>query len=249
MDARRSYRDRLRLIRRQIDDNWHGHDAVFISATSRTLAPRSRRTWFAMAFGNDSGAKFGTPDVENSPSRRAKRKGRKSPVKQTLREIVSRRTALSVAAASGLALAGQNAARDDLATAKERRGKRGRRGYRGHRGKRGSEGENGQNGPTGPTGPAAGAGAQVVPQTCTINPDAPDQVGDSEGCQALCPAGFVAVGGGYQGPTVIEALGQVVASFPTQNGSGQPNGWQTTIEYLNIGQTFDVTTYAICLPD
>lgn len=177
-------------------------------------------------------------------------------MKQTLTDLVTRRTALSVAAASGLALAGQNADQDEISAASERRGKRGRRGYRGHRGKRGT-GETGQTGqtgatgatgPAGPTGPAAGANAQVFTQPCTINPDPSDQVGDNEVCQAPCPAGFVAVGGGYQGPTVIEALGQVVSSFPSQNGSGQPDGWITTIEYLDVGQSFSLTTYVVCLP-
>lgn len=140
----------------------------------------------------------------------------------------SRRTALSVAAASGLALTGQSAAaKGEVGADGKKRGKRGRRGH---------------------SGPLAGANAQVVSETCLLPAVGEEpEIGDVAQCVATCPDGFVAVGGGYEGPKFIDALGIVLASFPDQE-AGESVGWVTQVEFLDVGQEFNVTTYAICLP-
>lgn len=142
-----------------------------------------------------------------------------------------RRAALTVAAVSGLALASQTvAAKNDARSERKKRRRRGKRGKQG------------------PAGPAAGAGAVLEKKTCAFNPDDSGDVGTSEGCQAPCPAGHVAVGGGFEGPTFIDAIGHVISSYPTQSGQNPPDGWETMIEFLDFGQQFEVTTYVICLP-
>lgn len=150
--------------------------------------------------------------------------------------LTSRRLAVATAAVSGLALAGQAAAKDGVNAEGKKRYRRGKRGRQGLQG------------PQGPSGPVSGADAVLVTEVCTLGADNGGEVQSSEGCQALCASGFVAVGGGYQGPTFFSALGRVVASFPLQDGQNPPNGWETSVEYVAIGD-FDVTTYVICLPE
>jgi hypothetical protein len=153
----------------------------------------------------------------------------------------SRRLALGVAAAAGgLALAGEAEAKKDASAEKWRR-------KRGRRGKKGPQGPKGPGGPTGPSGPVSGADAVLVTHTCTLGAGDGGEVGSAEGCQALCDSGYVAVGGGFQSPGLFAALARVHGSFPLQDGTNPPNGWETSLEYVAIGD-FDVTTYVICLP-
>jgi hypothetical protein len=58
----------------------------------------------------------------------------------------------------------------------------------------------------------------------------------------------VAVGGGYEGPRFIDDLGIMISSFPTQNAQDEPIGWRVRMEYLDLGQEFEISSYAICLP-
>lgn len=147
--------------------------------------------------------------------------------------VTSRRLAVATAAVGGLALAGQAAAKDDVNAEGKKRGRRGKKG---------------KQGPQGPAGPVSGSDAVLVTEPCTFSVADSSGVGTTDGCTATCANGFVAVGGGFQGPAFIDAIGHVVSSFPTQTGSNPPDGWETTVEYLDFGQSFDVTTYVICLP-
>jgi hypothetical protein len=144
--------------------------------------------------------------------------------------LTSRRLAMATAAVSGLALAGQAAAKDDLNAEGKKRGRRGKKG---------------KQGPQGPAGPVSGSDAVLSQQECPL---VPDVVGATDGCQATCPDSYVAVGGGYKGPTIAQ-LGRVNSSFPLQSGQNPPNGWETQVEYLAVGQGFTLTTYVICLPE
>jgi hypothetical protein len=156
-------------------------------------------------------------------------------VRKFTTHLGSRRSALAVAAASGLALTGHSTSAKDNGVAADgkKRGRRGKRGKRGH---------------TGPSGPPSGADVQIISETCLLPAEGETpQVGDVAECVAACPDGFVASGGGHQGPTFIDALGFLRSSFPDQQG-GSPVGWVTQVEFLDIGQEFNVTTYAVCLP-
>lgn len=158
----------------------------------------------------------------------------------------TRRLALGAAAAvGGLALAGEADAKKDANAEKWRR-KRGRRGKKGKKGPAGPEGPNGPSGPTGPDGPPAGASVVVSPQDCTFPVDV---IGATDGCEASCPPGYVATGGGYKmGAGFLDSVGRVTASRPLQNGDDLPIGWITEVEYLDaIG--FSITTYAVCVPE
>ena len=158
----------------------------------------------------------------------------------------SRRLALGMAAAvGGLALVGDAEAGKNDASAEKWRRKRGRRG---RRGKKGPQGPGGPSGPTGPDGPVSGADAVLVEETCTMGTLAQNEVGSAEGCQALCDSGYVAVGGGFKSPGLFSAFARVHGSFPLRDGTNPPNGWETSLEYVAIGE-FDVTTYVICLPE
>jgi hypothetical protein len=163
----------------------------------------------------------------------------------------TRRLALGVAAAvGGLALAGEaDAAKKDASAEKWRR-KRGRRGKKGKKGPEGPAGPNGPSGPTGPDGPPAGASVQVVNQACSFPDGDPQnpQVGTTDLCEATCPNGMVAVGGGYKGPRVFDGIGRVISSFPVQNGDDLPVGWATEVEFIQV-LGFNVTTYVICVPE
>ncbi|MDQ2651940.1 MAG: hypothetical protein M3Z20_02750 [Chloroflexota bacterium] len=150
--------------------------------------------------------------------------------------LTSRRLAVATAAVSGLALAGQADAKDDVKSEGKKRYRRGKRG------------KQGAQGPQGPAGPVSGSDAVLVKKTCTLGADNNGELEAVEGCTATCDNGFVAVGGGYEGPTVFEALGRVISSFPTQSGQNPPNGWETRVGYIAIGD-FDVKTYVICLPE
>jgi hypothetical protein len=155
----------------------------------------------------------------------------------------SRRLALGIAAAvGGLALAGEAEAKKDASAEKWRR----KRGRRGRRGKKGRKGPSGPPGPEGPSGPPAGASVWVVNEVC----DFPDVgVGARDGCEATCPEGYVATGGGYQmGANFLDSLGRVTASRPVQAGNDLPTGWVAEVEYLDV-TGFSITTYAICVPE
>ena len=67
--------------------------------------------------------------------------------------------------------------------------------------------------------------------------------------RGLLPDGYVATGGGYDGPTFIDALGYVRSSYPVLNGDDLPVGWTTVMQFLDTPWTFDVTTYVICVPE
>lgn len=151
--------------------------------------------------------------------------------------LTSRRLAVATAAVSGLALAGQAAAKEDVNAEGKKR-------YR-----RGKKGKQGPQGPQGPAGPVSGADAVLVREPCTFSVATEQEVGSTDGCTATCDNGYVAVGGGFEGPTFIESVGHVMSSFPTQTGTNPPDGWRTVVEYLDFGQEFDVATYVICLPE
>jgi hypothetical protein len=165
--------------------------------------------------------------------------------------VTSRRLALGVAAAAGgLALAGEAEAAKKGASAEKWRRKRGRRGKKGKKGPEGPEGPNGPSGPTGPDGPPAGASVVVESNACSF-PDgdpANPQIGTTDACEALCPDGYVAVGGGYKGPRAFDGIGRVMSTYPLQNGDDLPVGWTTEVEFLQIAG-FSVTTYVVCVPE
>ena len=161
--------------------------------------------------------------------------------------VTTRRLALGVAAAAGgLVLAGNAEAKKDEAHSERWRRRRGRRGRRGKKGPEGPNGPSGPSGPTGPDGPPAGASIIVETQDCSF-PDV-GAPGATDGCEASCPSGYVATGGGFQNGTGLQNIGRVIASRPSQNGQDQPIGWVTEVEYLQI-IGFDVTTYVICVPE
>jgi hypothetical protein len=141
---------------------------------------------------------------------------------------------------------GDAEAKKNSASAEKWRRKRGRRGKKGQKGPEGPNGPSGPGGPTGPGGPPAGASVRVVNETCSL-PNAAE-LGAIDGCEALCPDGYVAVGGGYQGPSVVDEIGHVVATRPVQNAQEQSVGWVTEVEYLRI-LGFSITTYAVCVPE
>lgn len=153
-------------------------------------------------------------------------------VRKLSTQLGNRRSALAVAAASGLALTGQGAFAKDHGVDAEgkKRGRRGRRGKRGH------------------TGPPSGANAQMVSEQCLLPAvgETPE-IGDIAECVVACPEGFIAAGGGYEGPAFSEALGIVRSSLPDVQGN-TPVGWVTQVEFLDVGQEFNVTTYAVCIP-
>jgi hypothetical protein len=140
--------------------------------------------------------------------------------------LTSRRLAVATAAVSGLALAGQAAAKDDVNAEGKKRIRRGKKG---------------KQGPQGPQGPASGVGAVMVTETCSLPGGA---IGNTDACVVECPANTVVVGGGFEGPRFIDDLGIMIASHPIEN----PQGWRIQMEYLDLGQTFDIESYAICLP-
>ena len=150
-----------------------------------------------------------------------------------------RRTALAATAATGLAAltAGSaNAEQNDELEAERRRRRGGGGGRRGRRGRRGHPGS---------PGPFAGTFVNVVDEDCTETSGG----GANEviACEALCPNGFVASGGGFNVPSVLQSLGTVRHSEPIMNGT-QPVGWSVSLEFFNAGQTFNYTAYAICIP-
>lgn len=140
--------------------------------------------------------------------------------------LTSRRLAVATAAVSGLALAGQAAAKDDVNAEGKKRYRRGKRGKQGAQG---------------PQGPASGVGAVIVTETCSL-PDGAE--GDTVACVVECPPNTVVVGGGFEGPKFSDDLGIMIASNPVES----PQGWRIQMEYLNLGQAFDIESYAICLP-
>lgn len=156
----------------------------------------------------------------------------------------SRRLALGLAAAvGGLALAGDAEAKKNGASAEKWRRKRGRRG------RRGKKGPKGPSGPSGPSGPPAGSGIKVVPKECIFpDGDPAPNVGVTDECVATCPPGYVATGGGYDGPPLTD-LARVKATMPDLNNDDVPVGWKTVVEFLQLPWDFEVTTYAICVPE
>lgn len=164
--------------------------------------------------------------------------------------MTTRRLALGVAAAAGgLALAGEADAAKKGANAEKWRRKRGRRGKKGKKGPQGPEGPNGPGGPTGPDGPPAGASVVVESNACSF-PDGnpPGSAGATDECVASCPSGYVATGGGYDGPPLTD-LARVRSTLPDLNADDVPVGWTTVVEFLKTPWTFNVTTYVICVPE
>ncbi len=158
---------------------------------------------------------------------------RDSIVDRIMTRLGNRRSALSaasLAAVGSLGLGNLSARAADVSADGKKRGRRGKRGKQG------------------PAGPPSGANATVVTETCDVGgPGQGLEVGDTAPCEAVCDDGFVAVGGGFVGPTVIDALGQVVATRPNAE-NGAATGWETTVEFIDLGQSFSITTYVVCLP-
>ncbi len=160
-------------------------------------------------------------------------------VTRLMAQLGTRRTALSLAAASGLAAASLGngsaaAAKDEVSAERKRRGRRGKRG------------KEGPAGPEGPQGPQAGTGAVLVTKVCSVggggfNP------GDTAECTATCADGYVATGGGFLEPKFIDELGIVRGSYPATTDN-TPTGWIAQVEFINIGGTFNVTAFAVCAP-
>ena len=148
-----------------------------------------------------------------------------------------RRTALAATAATGIAALTTSAAgaqrADDELEAEHQNDDRSRRRRRRRR-------RNRRNTPV----PPVGANIQVVTQVCS-NESSTDS--DVVPCEVHCPAGFVASGGGFNVGDFLENLGTVRASEPITSG-GRPVGWSVSLEYFNLGQTFDYSVYALCLP-
>ena len=161
--------------------------------------------------------------------------------------VTTRRLALGVAAAAGgLALAGEaDAAKNDANAEKWRR----KRGRRGKKGKKGAEGPAGPSGPTGPDGPPAGASVVVVVETCEFpDGDPSGSIGATDECVASCPSGYVATGGGYDGPPLLD-LARVRSVRPDLNGDNVPVGWTTVVQFIQSPWNIEVTTYVICVPE
>lgn len=148
----------------------------------------------------------------------------------------SRRMALSAAAISGLALVNEASAKKGVSSEGKKRGRRGKKGSQGPAG------------PAGPTGPLAGSQAVVVSEPCSFGAVASNAVGSTDVCEVDCPTGYVATGGGYRGPAFTNGFGLVVNSYPDANADDQPTGWIVAAEYIDFGQGFDVTAYAVCVP-
>lgn len=149
-----------------------------------------------------------------------------------------RRTALAATAATGIAAltagtAGAQRADDELEAENQNDDRSRRRRRRRRR-------RNRRNIPA----PPVGANIQVATQVCA---NASDTDPDVVPCNVNCPAGFVASGGGFNVGDFLENLGTVRASQPILSG-GRPVGWTVSLEYFNIGQTFNYTVYALCLP-
>jgi hypothetical protein len=147
-----------------------------------------------------------------------------------------RRAALATTAATGLAAltastAGAQQNGDLEADRRRRKGKGKRRGRRGRRGHQG------------PPGPPLGAFIEVVEEDCQVD----GAIGQVLACEADCPTGYVASGGGFNVGEVLETLGTVRHSEPILDG-GRPVGWSVSIEFFDVGQDFDYTAYAICVP-
>lgn len=161
--------------------------------------------------------------------------------------VTTRRLALGVAAAAGgLALAGEADAAKKGASAEKWRRKRGRRGKKGSQGPKGPDGPSG---PTGPGGPPAGASVVVVNEACVFPDGNPaGSEGATDECVASCPSGYVATGGGYDGPPLLD-LARVRSTRPDLNGDNMPVGWTTVVQFIKAPWNIEVTTYAICVPE
>ena len=159
-------------------------------------------------------------------------------VARMMAQMGTRRTALSLAAVSSLAAAslGSNSAsaKDEVSAERKRRGRRGKRG------------KEGPAGPEGPQGPPAGASAVLATEVCTVGGAGFDP-GDTAECTASCADGHVATGGGFLEPKFIDELGIVRGSYPATTDD-TPTGWIAQVEFINIGQAFNVTAYAVCVP-
>ena len=110
--------------------------------------------------------------------------------------------------------------------------------------RRGGRGERGKRGKQGPSGPRAGSGVRLVTQEC--NEDGTPQA--IVACVAECPSGFIASGGGFSAPSLLESLGIVRTSRPSVEGN-KPVGWKVSIQFFNLSQSFTWEAYAVCLPD
>lgn len=160
-------------------------------------------------------------------------------VTRLMGRLGTRRTALAVAATSGLAagldtVTGEAKKKNNVSDEKKVRGRRGKRGRRGRRGKRGKRGIPGGN------------GIVVVTEVCTLN-GAGELAGATVECLASCGEDFVATGGGFLEPPFFEELGIVRGSFPATDDD-TPIGWVARVEFINFSQEFEVTAYAVCAP-
>jgi hypothetical protein len=87
------------------------------------------------------------------------------------------------------------------------------------------------------------------PPTSPLSPGGV-QISFSAPGTAVCPAGSVLTGGGYSArgldPTTAETYNSYISTEgPSSDSTGRPNGWQTTLTYINtVAPT--ATAFAIC---
>ena len=103
-------------------------------------------------------------------------------------------------------------------------------------------GPQGPPGPAGPPGPSGVVGVHVVTAT-----DSESGNNEPISATAECPAGEVAVGGGYNVSTTGNAP-NVVVSQSVPLGTNPPTGWIASGETTNSSATFTITAYALCTP-
>jgi len=104
------------------------------------------------------------------------------------------------------------------------------------RGPQGAQGPQGPQGPAGAQGPSGSTSVSLHTQPYTLSVGGTS--GDSAQITASCGSGQKAVGGGYDGATVL-AFG----SHPT---SGD-DGWAVSLSNLDGSKSQSGTVYAICL--
>lgn len=115
---------------------------------------------------------------------------------------------------------------------------KGPEGSDGPTGPTGPQGETGAAGAPGPVGPAGLSGVEVVSTTLT-----PIAAGNIVSSQAVCPAGKVAIGGGFRSGNATNLLNlYAAASYPDPNIH---QWWHVSI-YNPTGATASATLYAIC---
>lgn len=124
-------------------------------------------------------------------------------------------------------------------------GPAGPQGDPGPQGPQGPEGPQGPAGPTGPAGPAGGiAGAHQVFELGALDSNSP------KGAEVMCPAGEVALGGGYNfGVTAANMPIAMHMSLPITDGSGTPVGWRVEgVEVVATADAWRPVVSVVCAP-